>query len=66
MLAPLQKGIVKANLPIRIHVEYLRGATIESLTEKAEIYLKNNRTDQAYFFAGVNNLTDRHLKDTSK
>ena len=42
-------------------MEYLRGATIESLTEKAESYLKSTCTDQVYFFAGVNNLTDKHL-----
>ena len=61
MLKPLKKGIEKAKLPIKIHVEFVRGATIESLTEKAEDYLKVNRTDQAYFFAEVNNLTDKHM-----
>ena len=60
MLKPLKDGIKKANLPINIHVEYLRGATIETLTEKAEDFLNNTQMDQAYFFAGVNNLTDKH------
>ena len=47
MLEPLLKCAQKENIPVDIYVEYRGGATIESMTEIAEEYLRKNQTDQA-------------------
>ena len=41
-------------------MRYENGATIEKMENIATEYLKNRHVDQAYFFVGVNNLTDKH------
>ena len=60
MLEPLCKLAEKANLNININVRFEGGATIEKMENIVLDYLQKYPNDQAYFFVGVNNLTEKH------
>ena len=60
MTIPLREQVKKTNLKVDIDIEMLRGATIEVMVPKAKKYLRECHVDQAYFFVGVNNLTEKH------
>ena len=45
-----------------IKVEYVRGGTIETVTEKGLKLLKERHYDACYLFAGVNDLTKQYAK----
>ena len=61
MAIPLNEQASKVDLNVDIRVEKLGGATIEKMLPIAEKYLSETPVDQAYFFIGVNNLTEKHV-----
>ena len=60
MIKPLRKTAEHAQLNVEINVRHESGATIEVMEYIAIDYLQKHRNDQAYFFVGVNNLTEKH------
>ena len=58
----IDREIQHRQLTCRIKVEYVRGGTIESVTEKGLNLLSERHYDACYLFARVNDLTKLYAK----
>ena len=58
----IDREVQRRHSSCTIKVEFTRGGTIESITEKGLKLLKEKHYDACYLFAGVNDLTKQYAK----